>query len=157
MSGDKGTTRRGFMKMVGAASAAVAIPPGLWGCVSEAEFQGRNAEWEEQAALIEADGLYTLEDPGEWAGKEAVHIPEITLNEGEGSVTVVVNHVMEAEHYIPLIYIRNQFGFIVGFQEFGAEEPAATATFNLPAGTTEVTAFGFCNLHNNWKNDPASV
>ncbi len=153
----KAPTRRDFLGALGAASATVAIPQWLWGCVSEAEFQGRNQEWEAQAAQIEADGLYTFGNPGPWEGKEAVHVPLVSLNEGQGTVTVTVEHVMEADHYIPLVYIRNQNGFIIGLREFSADEPAAVVDFPLPAGTTSVTAFAFCNLHNNWVNEPSGV
>ena len=152
MSEMEGPTRRSFLKVMGAATAAIAIPQGLWGCVSEVAFEGRNFDWENQAEAIENQGLYTTDDPGPWAGKEAVHVPVVSFNEGEGSLTVQVMHVMSEEHFIPLIYVRNQNGHIFGFKALTGTDPEATATFDVPVGTTSVTAFAYCNLHNDWKN-----
>ena len=157
MSSNDAPTRRDFFKVAAAATGAIAIPQWLWGCASEATFEGRNFDWEAQASEIEDQGLYTLDDPGPWEGKEAVHIPEVTLNVGEGTITVAVMHVMEEAHYIPLVYARNQNGFIIGFQEFEATDGPATATFTIPRGTTEITAYAFCYLHNDWKNTPLDI
>ena len=66
-------------------------------------------------------------------------------------------HVMTAEHWIPTIYIRDQAGVIVGLRSYGtqawngdAPDGNPTAVFVVPQGTTQITAFAYCNLHDNW-------
>lgn len=158
-------TRRQVVKAGGAFATVVAIPSWLWGCAGEVDFAAdpsvggaeRNDEWETIASELEAAGLYTQGEPGPWAGKEAVHVPRVTLNGGAGSVTVLVKHEMTAEHWIPVIYLRDQDGLVIGLTSYGrdaydgkAGDKDPSVTFELPSGTRQVTAYAYCNLHQNW-------
>ncbi len=167
MTSDTTMTRRGFFKMAGLATATIAIPSSLWACGGEVQFANpdaanytseapRNEAWEDLAEMHEQE-LYTAEDPGPWADKIDVHVPMITLNEGEGTVTVSVMHGMSQEHWIPTIYVRDQDGIVVGLVELDGDAPEATGTFTLPRGTTRVTAYAYCNLHAHWTAESMRV
>jgi desulfoferrodoxin (superoxide reductase-like protein) len=56
------------------------------------------------------------------------------------------------EHFIGRLYIKNQDGVVVGWKSFTASDREAQVLFALPLGTTKVTAFAWCNLHNVWKS-----
>lgn len=76
-----------------------------------------------------------------------------SLNE----VTVVTNHGMSEEHYITTIYVRNQNGLVVGLKEFSPTDVEAKVIFHLPKGTTKVTAYSNCNLHDHWMTEPVTI
>ena len=110
-----------------------------------------------------AAAVLTAERPGEWKGKEGKHVPAMTAaskgGAGGGSpsdkdvsavaVTVTVPHSMDAEHFIELIWAKDQDGRVVAAKQL-APGDAPSLTFTAPAGTTSVTAFESCNLHGVW-------
>ena len=71
-----------------------------------------------------------------------------------GGVTVSLTHGMaaEPEHYIPYVYVKDAAsGAIIGLKEFKATDAApVSAEFEVPAGTTSVVPFAYCNLHGMW-------
>jgi desulfoferrodoxin (superoxide reductase-like protein) len=165
MSHSDKPSRRDLLKAGGAFATVVTIPAWLWGCGGEVDFASdpniggaeRNDEWEDIAEGLEAGEIYTQGSAGPWAGKEAVHVPRVTFNAGEGSITVLIKHGMSAEHWIPVIYLRDQNGLVVGLKDYGqdaydgtAGDADPTVTFELPAGTKKVTAYAYCNLHDHW-------
>ena len=145
-------SRRDFLRAsAGLATTTVAVPASLWGCVVPPDaYADINTSWEKRAEQLESNGVLTGSSPGPWAGKEALHIPTVTFNSGGGTVTVTTPHGMARDHWITTIYVRNQEGVVVGLQEFTGLDPAATATFNLPPGTTWITAYSYCSLHDHW-------
>jgi desulfoferrodoxin (superoxide reductase-like protein) len=81
----------------------------------------------------------------------------IELHDGEGAATVTVMHGMSVEHWISDIYLRNQDDIIIGYVELTGEDPEARARFDLPRGTTRITAYAYCNLHDHWTADSVRV
>ena len=112
-----------------------------------------NQDWEDLAGMLEAEGVFTVANPGIWAGKEGSHTPAAVVAGSE--VTVVTTHGMDPDHWITTLYIRDQNGVVVGLAELDASSPAGEATFVLPAGTTAVTPYAHCNDHGLWRGDVA--
>ena len=152
--------RRSMMRAGAAFSVALTIPNWLWGCGPDEETTDNNADdvtidpaWEGRVETFEADiPTYTSEMPGEWAGKEATHLPIVMLLAGQGSVEVSTNHEMTEEHFIAAHYIKDQDGRVIAFAEY-ANDPDVTprTTFKLPSGTTKITVFSYCNKHDIWE------
>ena len=67
-------------------------------------------EWAALAAAREAGGVLRAGAPGRWAGKEAKHVPVVTLAAAGAAakVTVVVPHGLEVEHFVDAIWVKNQ-------------------------------------------------
>jgi desulfoferrodoxin (superoxide reductase-like protein) len=134
--------------------------------VDRPEHAVRDARLEEIAASVEAPGLsaFTATDhPEEFASKVISHVPHVTIADGVATVTVGDEparrlHPMVLEHFVVVIFVRNQDGIVVGAEELTAprfdDELAPVASFVLPRDTVEVTAFQSCNQHGLWKSDP---
>ena len=116
-----------------------------------------NDEWESMASDLEAAGIFTEDDPGEWKGKEASHTPSASAS--GTSVTIVTDHDMlpDEDHWIDHLYLRDQDGVVVGLQMLDGSEAEATATFSVPEGTTSVTPYSSCNLHGLWMGDTITL
>uniref|UniRef100_A0A7S1QEV4 Desulfoferrodoxin ferrous iron-binding domain-containing protein n=1 Tax=Alexandrium catenella TaxID=2925 RepID=A0A7S1QEV4_ALECA len=106
------------------------------------------AEWE-------AKGVFEASDEGKWAGKSAKHVPVITSS-GGGKVSVNVPHVMEPDHYITSIWIKDEAGKVLDHKMLKPEDGAASADFTVAVGAT-ITAFEQCNQHDVWKSGVFSV
>lgn len=149
-------TRRAFLKTT-ATLATIATVPLLPGCDSDDEDGAPiNQAWEDRAEQLEQI-TWTAGNPGD---KPEVHIPESTYDASARSVTVAVPHVMVADHWITTIYIRDQDGVVIGLQEYAvptAEAESPTIDFPLPSSTTRITAYAYCNLHDNWAEDSVST
>jgi desulfoferrodoxin-like iron-binding protein len=151
--------RRSFMQRMGLGGAAVAAVGS--GCI-DVGGTAYSGVWEQRAALLEESSgvTYSSASPGMWAGKEGTHTPSVTEN-GDGSVTVSTGHPMEENHWINTIFVRDQNGLVIHLVDFIARGPnkasAASTSFRPPAGTTSVTAYSYCNLHDLWVSDPISV
>jgi superoxide reductase len=110
----------------------------------------KNAAWEARAKELEGKGPpYTGAAPGKWKGKEGGHVPAASFEPGQ--VTIVTKHPMTAEHYITTHYIKDQHGVVIGLKEFTGTDPEAKSTFPLPKGTTGLTVWSHCNLHDLWR------
>ena len=97
----------------------------------------------------------TWEDPGEWVDKAPSHVPSVTIEAGKA--TISTEHVMSNAHYITHQYLRDQDGVLIGLVEHANDDEGATATSTLPSGTTQVTAYSYCNLHDLWISDALDV
>jgi len=142
-------TRRDFLKHASTVATVLAVPA-LTGCTEEDEGPEINMAWEDRATELETV-TWTAGNPGDFPPE--VHIPEATYNSGARSVTVLVPHVMTAEHYISTIYIRDQDGVVLGLQEYAvptADGEQPSIDFPLHESTTTVVAYAYCNLHDNW-------
>jgi desulfoferrodoxin (superoxide reductase-like protein) len=148
------TTRRGFFGLLGGAGAAAAT-----GCYGTPPFSsgGLSDAWEQRAQQLEdANGVYSAADEGIWPGKAGNHVPAIVIDAASKTATVSSTHPMTEAHWLTTIYVRNQDGVVVHLAEFvvrGANAAtAATTTFTIPAGTTSMTAYSYCNLHDAWSS-----
>jgi desulfoferrodoxin (superoxide reductase-like protein) len=144
--------RRTFIKYNGLAAITVAVPSWLYSQGAEAA-SGKNEAWEARAKELEGKGpTYTAAAPGKWKGKEGSHVPVATFD--SAGVTVVTKHPMTPEHWITTHYIKNEKGTVIGLKEFKGTDSAAKSTFPLPKGTTTITVWSNCNLHDLWSAEP---
>jgi superoxide reductase len=92
--------------------------------------------------------VFTKDDPGHWAGKEAIHTPVATV---EGStLTVKTPHPMSEAHFIVSHSVVLDGGKYLGRANFTPKDmPVSTHT--LPTGYKgKVTVTSTCNLHDFW-------
>jgi desulfoferrodoxin (superoxide reductase-like protein) len=168
-------TRRNLLKASGFAAIAATAPAWVWGCRGESEqgpepaqpepmkpppatggeSEAGNDDWEAKAAQLEKRGVFTIDNPGKWAGKEKAHVPIIRLDQAEGKVTVFTDHPMSPAHYITTHYVKDQDGRIFGLKSFTGRDEKAESVFRLPPGTVKITAYSDCNLHGNWSSESA--
>jgi len=101
------------------------------------------------ARLKSAGAVLTASAPGKWAGKEGKHVPLVEIHGGVATVTVP--HGMDEDHFIELVWAKDQTGAVVAAAEFkpGAAVKAELK-FALPTGATAITAYESCNLHGVW-------
>jgi superoxide reductase len=92
--------------------------------------------------------VFTKDDPGHWAGKEATHVPVATV---EGAMlTVKTPHPMSEAHYIVSHSVVLDGGKYLGRTNFTPKD-MPMSTYALPAGYKgKVTVTSTCNLHDFW-------
>jgi superoxide reductase len=92
--------------------------------------------------------VFTKDDPGHWAGKEAIHTPVATV---EGStLTVKTPHPMSEAHFIVSHSVVLDGGKYLGRTNFTPKD-MPMSTYTLPAGYKgKVTVTSTCNLHDFW-------
>lgn len=123
-------------------------------------------QWQEVADGLEASNqcCYTPDDLPDDPnlGVPDQHLPVArVLAEGLLEITTAEPHEMTPEHWITTMYVRDQADVVIGFRDFGATELkpqfsrnyVPSLVFPLPAGTTRVRAFAFCNRHSHWASD----
>jgi superoxide reductase len=92
--------------------------------------------------------VFSKDDPGHWAGKEATHVPVATV-EG-GMLTVKTPHPMSDAHYIVSHSVVLDGGKFLGRANFTPKD-MPVSTHMLPAGYKgKVTVTSTCNLHDFW-------
>lgn len=72
------------------------------------------------------------------------HLPTFKINEDKTKIEVKVNHVMEEQHFIEWVAIKNKNGKQVKFLTSGQE---ASAVFDYEQGSI---VYAYCNLHGLW-------
>jgi superoxide reductase len=92
--------------------------------------------------------VFTKENPGRWKGKEALHVPKVTITGSK--VLVVTNHPMSQEHYIVRHTLALADGTFLGAKTFTpADKPESS--YELPHGYKgRFYVTSFCNLHDFW-------
>jgi len=92
--------------------------------------------------------VFTAEDPGHWAGVEALHVPVTTV--ADGVLTVRTPHPMTAPHFIVSHTVVLAGGKFLDRKTFVyTDQPISTHT--LPAGYRgKVIVTSTCNLHDFW-------
>ncbi|KAJ9449941.1 hypothetical protein DIPPA_27312 [Diplonema papillatum] len=86
------------------------------------------------------------------------HTPRIETSDNETMAAVTVGtpsaphpQVASADpatvHFISTIYVEDQDERIIAMTELSATTEAPLLSFRIPAGTTQMTAFAFCNVH----------
>jgi len=101
-----------------------------------------------QSMHHEKNVVFTADDPGHWAGVEALHIPVTTV--ADGVLTVKTPHPMTAPHFIVSHTVVLAGGKFLDRKTFTyTDQPISTHT--LPAGYTgKVIVTSTCNLHDFW-------
>lgn len=106
---------------------------------------------EYQAATF--GGVRSKEDPKEH--KIAVHDPAVSVQ--GGILRATVDHVMELDHWITTIYVRDiDTGRVFYLKEFHPTELApmtekgASIEVQIPEGVLRIGVFSFCNKHELW-------
>ena len=68
---------------------------------------------------------------------------------------------MTPEHYISRVWVKDQDGTILHFEELKngviSAEEARSSEFDVPAGTTELTPYELCNKHGLWEGAAQNV
>jgi superoxide reductase len=143
-------SRRVALEYTGLVAVSVAVPS--WLSASEAQAAPeKTAAWQARAKELEGKGpIYTATAPGKWKGKEGSHVPVASFEAGQ--VTILTKHPMTTEHWITTHYIKNQKGDVIGLKEFAGTDPEAKSTFPVPKGTTILTVYSHCNLHDLWSS-----
>ncbi len=162
--------RRSFVKKASVTAISFAVGASLWGCTKKEDDKapkdsGGNtsqpaphrqamvspADAKAMASKFEAAGVMDMGHPGKWKGKEGSHIPQVTMHEGEGAITLFTKHPMSKSHWITAHYLKDQNGDIIGFQLYEGTDAEARHRFEIPKGTTRITAYSHCNKHGDWK------
>ncbi len=102
----------------------------------------------EAATQFPAGLIYTKASLGRWAGKEKLHLPQVTVK-GRG-LKIVTPHPMTEKHFIVKHTLLTPEGKVLGEKTF---TPADTAesSYQLPEGFQGLLwATSFCNLHDLW-------
>jgi superoxide reductase len=93
--------------------------------------------------------IYTKENPGRWAKKVAIHVPDVNV-EGK-HVTITTKHPMSEQHYIVRHTLVSADGKVLGDKTFYPSDKVAVSTFELPMNHgSKLYATSFCNLHDFW-------
>jgi desulfoferrodoxin (superoxide reductase-like protein) len=145
-------SRRGILGLFGGAALLSACEVGAG---SE-----NVSEWQIRADDLKGPEVYTKAKPGIWAGKEGTHVPSI-VREGD-LITVSCTHGVDPEgkHWVTTVFVEDQDNNVIHLREFMGRGPIASSaltTFRIPPGTTSITAFAYCNLHDCWKSEPFSI
>jgi desulfoferrodoxin (superoxide reductase-like protein) len=124
--------------------ATVASGLGLMRAVRAERKVNHAAAMARAAELMAAAGPpRTAAQPGEWAGKEAKHVPTVTVHGGK--VTVTVPHAMAGDHWVEYLWLRDNRKVVIGAVKLGpTDQPELVVS--IPKGTIEVTAYEYCNL-----------
>lgn len=126
------------------------------GCAEKEEVVQEQPEvaQTEPAEAEPEEVVFTREDPGPWAGKEDVHLPQITFEKTDTGfqVMVVVSHEMNAEkpHYIMWIKLLDGEDKLIGEKSFQAVDEKAKTVFEVQTTPTLLKAYAMCNLHGLW-------
>ena len=132
--------------------------------------------WESKVARKEAQyansmpPVHTMDNAGtdingaSLAGKEVKHVPVITADNANWIISVgpVDNrHAQTDTHWISEIWLRNQDQKIVYYKELtpADQDNGLCPILTIPAlvGTTSVTPYEICNLHELWRGSPLSI
>jgi len=157
------TGRRNLLGLGTTIAATAAISPFINGCFEVDDTEGEaviNNLWQSRVAGLRNTGVYSASKPGEaprhGGAKVGTHVPTLSVTASE--IRVTSSHVMspDEDHFITALWVENQNGIILHFQEFRVTDAKAEFVTGFPEGTEEVIAFAHCNQHDVWKSDPAA-
>jgi len=127
--------RRDFLKTTAVAASLIALGP-----VRSSFAAGMAPKY--------TNIIFTKENPGVWKGKEALHVPHVTITGSK--VKVVTNHPMSQQHYIVRHTLVLADGTSVGSETFTPTDKPES-TYELPMGYKGIFyVTSFCNLHDFW-------
>lgn len=92
--------------------------------------------------------IYTKDDPGMWAKKVKLHVPDVKV--ADGKVTIKTFHPMTAEHYIVRHTLVSEKGKVLGDKTFAPTDKVPQSQFEAPAEPGIYFATSFCNQHDFW-------
>lgn len=150
------TSRRQWMSKVGLCMVSAVVPTHLVACddpIPDPDSQMGDPLDRDLTKMIETfeeDSIYNLLEPGEWVGIEGTHVPILTFHNEYLEVTLYSNHAMNDRHHISLHYLRDQDHNLIAAKRYETNDPFARVTFQLPEGTSEISAYSYCNLHGLW-------
>ena len=102
------------------------------------------------AAAPEENLVFSKDTPGHWAGKEATHVPQVTVN--GGMLMVKTNHPQSDAHFIVSHSVVLDGGKYLDRKVFTPKD-APESMYTLPAGYKgKVIVTSTCNLHDWWTN-----
>jgi superoxide reductase len=152
---DREVGRRGFLGALGGAGAVAALSA----CTVPTLGTYVNPTWAERTATLKGAAVYTKAAPGMWAGKEATHVPTVSVDASR-MATVACSHGVAEGHWITTLFIEDQNGNVIHLEEFLGRGPMASpasTTFRIPGGVTSIIAYAYCNLHDCWSTESISV
>ncbi|MGE0173210.1 MAG: desulfoferrodoxin family protein [Oligoflexales bacterium] len=133
--------RRHFIRFGSLAAGSFA----MWQCADGGKRKGRPGSADEEIAR----DYYTKEAPGPWAGKEATHVPALTM--APGKLIVRTDHEMTAEHYISRHQLRSETDQILVDRVLKPEDtPESTFSIEKPPGAL-LYAYSICSKHGIWR------
>ncbi len=95
--------------------------------------------------------IHTKDNPGHWAGKQGIHVPQVTVIGDK--VSVVTNHPMSESHFIVRHTLVLGDGTFIGGTTFTPTDKPESS-YKLPAGYKgKIQVTSFCNLHDFWLNE----
>lgn len=141
--------RRDFLKTAAATVAATAAGTAITAFAGAANTPAPVVVSKKKAAAPLAGIIHTKKYPGQWQGKEDVHVPEVKI-EG-GKISVVTKHPsMTSEHFIVRHTVVLASGVVVGSKTF-APGDKPESSFDLPKDYKgKAYATSFCNQHDFW-------
>jgi desulfoferrodoxin-like iron-binding protein len=133
--------------------ALILLPAGCTKKETSAEESEPIEETESSPEATE-EILFTRENPGPWAGKEDVHVPQIRYERTETGARVVVSlsHEMNPEtpHYIMRIQLKDGLDNLLAENIFQPQDKKAEAVIELGSLPARLKALAKCNLHGTW-------
>jgi superoxide reductase len=140
--------RRDFLKTAAGVAAAAATGSAINVLAGEPKKTPAPVQASKKAGPF-AGIIYTKQHPGQWQGKEAVHVPEVTVKDGK--VSVVTKHPsMTAEHFVVRHTVVLANVTVIGSKTF-APGDKPESSFDLPKGSKgKAYATSFCNQHDFW-------
>lgn len=171
-------SRRQFIKNSGLSAAVTSfVLPTVVACGDDDAPFEPVLEWEAKASALErnANCCWTEADPPGMGsnndGRALNHAPVIAMDGSDLMVFFEGGHPMTVAHWITSVYVKDQRGTVIWFSDFGETRilPAQVADgpqYNAdnpaiiiepPAGTTRVKAYAYCNRHQHWTSDVASI
>ncbi len=101
--------------------------------------------------------FYTKQNPGRWSKKIAGHLPNISIENSNGKVTVqvVTAHGMDGyTHYIVKhVLLDEDYNFLDEKMFDPTKDKAPISTFELKNYKGKVYALSMCNKHDVWINE----
>ncbi|TIH12918.1 twin-arginine translocation signal domain-containing protein [Marinifilum sp. JC120] len=130
------TSRRKFMAMSAAATAAILMP------VTNAAA--------DKSRRYPSNIVYTKKDPGVWDKKAGSHLPQVEVKNGKAIIRTL--HPMTEKHYIVRHTLVDADGNVISAKTFSNTDEKAVSRFKLPADSKgkKFFATSFCNKHDFW-------
>lgn len=108
-----------------------------------------------QKLLESISQIYSSQDPGNWKGKEASHVPQAVV--GTDGIQIRVEHGMSSDHFIPWIGVIDNEGQVIYARSISADDSAATLQIppTMPAASASpYVPVAYCNRHGLWVGEP---
>jgi desulfoferrodoxin (superoxide reductase-like protein) len=158
------SNRRDFLRSATLLSTAAAVPMSaiMSACSSDSSsgspgdaMAERSAAWKLLAEPLKMSGVYTLQNPGMWAGKEGSHVPTVAAD--SMGVLVTSGHAQGAPtttegHYILCQFVEGTDGTIFDFVMYTRldEDFVSNPLFVPDTYKGELRVYQYCTEHDIW-------